>query len=751
MAVVENQVDCVEVFPISGIEKPLAYSVPESLGNWIQVGCLVRIPLGNRTLLGVVTQLGTEQIIPKGKLRPIGQLVYPEPLMTPDLLKLAVWLKSYYASSFESVLEAMIPAAVRKQTTERYISFIKLTKTPSEAELQKLKKKASRQYSICKYLIDSGDEKVLKKEVLENLRLGASTLNSLIDKGIIEELFEKDFREVAIGETADSEKHARSLALNEEQQAAVDDIDQSIGKGEFAVHLLHGVTGSGKTEVFLSAVKKVLDQGGSVVYLVPEVALTPQTVGRIRARLASSGANTVIWHSQLSDGERLDAWMKIVRGEAQVVVGARSAIFAPLKDLKLVIVDEEHEPAYKQGESPRYHGRDVAVYRSMLADAVCILGSATPSLESFYNVSQGKYKINRIKKRVDDRPMPKIAVVDLKPEYLKENGPVHLSHLLVGKMHDCLERKDQCILFINRRGYSSRMLCPECEYIAECPHCSVSLTYHRPQSELRCHICDYRTKAPRSCPKCHSPKIRWRGYGTQRIEDVVGKIFPKARIARADADTMVRKDSIRKTLDKFRAGEIDILIGTQMIAKGLDFPDVTLVGLVDADISMHIEDFRASERTFQLIVQVAGRSGRGKKAGEVVIQTFTPKAKPIQYAVKDDFEGFVDLEFKQRQEYHYPPYTRLVRHIFRGRNPEKVAYHAHSWVEFLKQNISTPLEIRGPAEAPLYKVKDYYRFHIWFFVPSIGSRLSEIQEIRKRFKMDKEIIDVFDSDPVDML
>lgn len=751
MVLGRKESDCVEVYALSGMDKALAYGVPEEMRGEVEIGCLVQVPLLRRKILGVVSKFGTEQKIPKGKLRDIDELIYPEPLMTEDLLKLAKWIQMYYASSPESVFEAMIPAAVRKQVNEKYIVYLRILKELTKEELKSLVKRAPRQASVYQYLFTNRGEKILKKQVLDSLRLGASSVAGLVEKGVVEELLGKSFRGVNLPGTEDSEKHLKLPQLNQEQEKAASDIGVSLEKRKFAVHLLHGVTGSGKTEVFLSAIVRVLERGGSVIYLVPEVALTPQTVGRIRSRLDSTGIKTVVWHSQLSAGERLDAWMSIVRGEAHVVVGARSAIFAPLKNLELIVVDEEHEPAYKQGETPRYNGRDVAVYRAMLSKAVCVLGSATPSLESLYNVAQGKYKLNRIEKRVDDRRMPTIHVVDLKPEYLKEKGQVNLSQVLVGKIHDCLEAKEQAILFINRRGYSSKMLCPECEYLAECPHCSVTLTYHRPERELRCHICDHRKRAPRVCPKCHSSKIHWKGYGTQRIEDVVGKVFPKAKVARMDADTMNRKDQFRLVLDKFRAGEIDILIGTQMIAKGLDFPNVTLVGLIDADISMHIQDFRAAERTFQLVVQVAGRSGRGEKPGEVVIQTFTPQANPIKYAVQSDFDGFLDLELKQRQEFHYPPYRHLIRHVLRGRNPEKVAHFAQQWVDFLEKHLSSPIEIRGPAEAPLQKVKDYYRYHIWFFVPSIGSRLPEIIEIRKRFKMDKDIIDIFDSDPVDMI
>ncbi|GHB91015.1 hypothetical protein GCM10007047_02390 [Cerasicoccus arenae] len=487
-----------------------------------------------------------------------------------------------------------------------------------------------------------------------------------------------------------------------------------------------------------------------MIFLVPEVALTPQTVGRLRARLERDGAKIVVWHSHLSVGERFDAWFELAKGAAQVVVGARSAIFAPVRNLRLVVVDEEHEPAYKQGETPRYHGRDVAVYRAMLARATCILGSATPSLESLYNVQQKRYQLNRLNKRVDDRQLPTVHIVDMRREKLRADGLSSISQTLAEKLVDRFEKREQAILFLNRRGYSNSILCPDCGFTPECPHCAVTLTYHKTDERIRCHICGYFERAPQRCGKCGSVEIRKRGSGTQRIEEVVQKIVPRAKIVRMDTDTMTKKNLFRQILGDFRKGKIDILVGTQMIAKGLDFPNVTLVGMIDADISLHIPDFRAGERCFQLLVQVSGRAGRGDKAGEVIVQTFMPHHEPIQFARRGDFDGYLEVELEQRREFHYPPFRHIVRHLFRGRNPDKVIFYAEKWAELIEEKLEHAVEIRGPAPAPLEKMKDTYRFHIWYFLNNVSKVLPDILALRKTFPMDEDVIDVFDVDPVDM-
>jgi primosomal protein N' (replication factor Y) len=485
---------------------------------------------------------------------------------------------------------------------------------------------------------------------------------------------------------------------------------------------------------------------------VPEVALTPQTVARLRSRLEAiaPGHRVVVWHSHLSEGERLDGWLALATGEARVVVGARSAVFAPVRELGLIVVDEEHEPAYKQDETPRYHGRDVAVMRAKLNGALCLLGSATPSLESFANAQAGKYRLLQLPQRVDDRKLPHIDIVDLKIEAMRQRSLPALSRKLVDAMHSRLEKREQTILFINRRGYSSSMLCTKCGHVEECRHCSIAMTYHRTDETLRCHLCGDSRPAPLRCPQCGAPDIRWKGLGTHRVEEAVRRVLPRARIERMDTDALAKKNRFRQILGDFRAGKIDVLVGTQMIGKGLDFPNVTLVGLVDADISMHIPDFRANERTFQLLVQVAGRAGRGDRAGEVVVQTFTPQAGAIQFSRHADYAGFAETELKLRQEFHYPPYRHLIHHLFRGPNPEKLQFFAEQWAKVVEKEFGDRVELRGPSPSPIEKMKDEYRWQLWYFCASPTRIVPRLAELRAAFAWPDDMTQVLDVDPVNL-
>jgi len=529
-------------------------------------------------------------------------------------------------------------------------------------------------------------------------------------------------------------------------------MDTSLAAGKFSVSLLHGVTGSGKTEVYLRAIDTALKAGGGVIFLVPEVALTPQTVARLRSRLEAIAPlhRCVVWHSHLSEGERFDGWLALATGEARVVVGARSAVFAPVLNLRLIVVDEEHEPAYKQDETPRYHGRDVAVVRAKLNRAVCLLGSATPSLESYANAQAGKYRLLQLRRRVDARKLPHIDIVDLRIEAMNQRGSTALSRKLVDAMHGRLARREQTILFINRRGYSSSMLCTKCGHVEECRHCSIAMTYHRTDETLRCHLCGDTRPAPVRCPKCGAPEIRWRGLGTQRVEEAVRRVLPRARIERMDTDAMAKKNRFRQILSEFRAGKIDVLVGTQMIGKGLDFPNVTLVGLIDADISMHIPDFRANERTFQLLVQVAGRAGRGDRAGEVIVQTFTPKAEAIQFSRQADYAGFAAAELRMRRNFRYPPYRHLIHHLLRGKNPEKLKFFAEQWARLVEKNLGERVELRGPSPSPIEKIKDEYRWQLWYFTNSVTKIVPELAKLRSAFIWPDDITQVLDVDPINL-
>lgn len=741
----------VEVITLSGFDKPLAYKIPLQFRNSIRVGSLVRIPLRRRQELGIIGQIGSNQEIPIGKLKQVIEVVQPYPVLSPDLIQLFRWAQSYYSASAETILEAIIPAAVRRGMQSKRCRHLSIRQMPSDEEWSILKKRAPKQAAMLQY-IRQKSEPVVRADVIKQLNTSGTVCDRLVEKGFLNDESIEEVRVAYDDELSRQETVVGNVAheLTDEQLQCVDSICGSLRQKQFKVHMLHGVTGSGKTEVYLQAIEKVIADGGGVIFLVPEVALAPQTVERVRSRLEARGVNTVVWHSHLSDGERYDAWKALASGAASVVVGARSAVFAPMENLQLIIVDEEHEPAYKQEESPRYNGRDIAVYRAFLNNAVCILGSATPSLESLYNVEKGKYTLDRMLKRVDNRELPKIHVVDMCREGTPEKPESLISQMLAEKLIDRFEKKEQSILFLNRRGFSTSLLCPDCGYVAECKHCSIPKTYHRTDKRLRCHLCGAEEPAPFRCPNCRSENIRMRGKGTQKIEDVVKRILPNARIFRMDADSMVKKNLYREILNDFRIGKIDILVGTQMIAKGLDFPNVTLVGLIDADRSLHIEDFRAAERTFQLIVQVSGRSGRGDRAGEVVIQTHTPHAAPIQFARKSDFDGFQMEELEQRREFQYPPFRHLIRHLFRGRNPDKVSFYIEQWTKLVERELGDQLEIRGPAPAPIEKIRDEYRFQLWYFMPNVSSVINRLAELRGNFKFDKDVIEHIDVDPMNL-
>lgn len=736
---------------LSGFETPLAYAVPPTCTGQVEVGSLVRIPLRRRSELGVVLRFGTDQVVPPGKLKMFYEVVQPYPVLPPDLMALYHWVRQYYCATPEAMLEAMMPVAIRRGMKAKTRRYIVAAKAPTAEELEALEKRAPKQAELLRFLRQQL-KPLPRADILKRMKLSASACEGLVAKGFIRESETEEERIAYDDEISEAETVVPEIRheLTPEQATAVDSIQAAISKSEFATRLLHGVTGSGKTEVYLKAVEQVVATGGGVIFLVPEVALAPQTVGRVRARLEARGVHTVVWHSHLSEGERYDAWKALASGEAHVVVGARSAVFAPVKNLKLLIVDEEHEPSYKQEDSPRYHGRDVAVYRAMINQAVCVLGSATPSLESLYNVERGKYGVDRILNRVDDRQLPKIHLVDMRREDLQGKGASPISRTLADKLIDRFEKREQSILFLNRRGFSTSILCPDCGYVASCEHCSTPMTFHRTDGKIHCHLCGEQREAPLKCPECRSVNIRKRGLGTQKIEDVVQKILPRARIVRMDADSMSKKNLYRKILNDFRIGKIDLLVGTQMIAKGLDFPNVTLVGLVDADRSLHVEDFRAAERTFQLIVQVSGRSGRGDRAGEVVIQTHTPHAPPIQFARQSDFEGFLLEELEQRREFNYPPFRHLIRHLFRGRNPEKITFFVEQWLKRLEDELGEQIEIRGPAPAPIEKIRDEYRFQIWYFAPSAQKIIGPLRKLREGFKMDKDVYDFLDVDPMNM-
>jgi primosomal protein N' (replication factor Y) len=497
--------------------------------------------------------------------------------------------------------------------------------------------------------------------------------------------------------------------LNQAQQQALEQIEARLVASDSTPVLLYGITGSGKTEVYMRAIATALRQGKTALVLVPEIALTDQLIQRFVARFASRIA---VLHSGLSAGERFDEWRRLAGGAARIAIGARSAVFAPLLALGLIVVDEEHDTSYKQEETPRYNARDVAIVRAQQSGAVIVLGSATPALETFYNARRGKYLPLSLPQRVEDRPLPSITVIDQRA-HATPNERV-ISTPLYQAIAACMQRQEQCLILINRRGFAAYLQCRDCGAVPQCAHCSVSLTYHRRDRTLKCHYCDFSQPAPALCPACSSPTLQPFGLGTQQVEEVLHALFPSARLARMDRDTTRAKAAHQRILRTLGSGDIDILVGTQMIAKGHDYPNITLVGVVSADATLAIPDFRAPERLFQLLTQVAGRAGRGEARGQVFIQTYRPEHYSIAFAQQHDFTGFFDDEIQRRQAMLYPPYTRLARLIIDGPDATRVE-EASRWVGTVIEDhlASTPhLTLLGPAEAPLAKIKDRYRWHL---------------------------------------
>ncbi|MDR1458174.1 MAG: primosomal protein N' [Puniceicoccales bacterium] len=729
-----------KVVLFSTVGKSLIYIVRQELVDILKIGMLVQVPLGRNQVQALVLDLIDSDDGYEFELRDISNIVYDVPVVSDDVIALCRWISEYYDASLPSVFECAVPSVLRRNVLSKLSTVVKVVNLLNDNELQKLLRRAPKQHQAYNYLKSAGD--CFKKDLVK--LFSANVVNNLIDKGIFGEEFVNSPR-FALGDDLAEVHNFPAVLLTEAQQRVADDIKNSLNQGLFRTHLLHGITGSGKTEVYLDVMEEVIKHGGDVLYLVPELALTPQTLARIRSRFSAHGV--VLWHSSLSDGERKDSWLAIIGGEARVVVGARSALFVPLKNLRLVIVDEEHDQSYKQGEQPRYNGRDVAVYRAKLRNALCILGSATPSTESYFNVNYKGYKLNELATRIGNRVLPMVHLADRR----YEKGVI--SNLLHDKIFDRLEKGEQVILLLNRRGYAPMALCPSCDYVAGCPNCDISLTYHRSQQLMKCHFCGYAEALRTNCPKCGGLEIFYNGVGTQRLEQIISRMFPRAVLARMDSDVLKKRDEFSTILSQFRKGSVDILLGTQMIAKGLDFPNVTLVGVIDCDISLNVQDFRSMERTFQMIVQVAGRAGRGDAKGEVVLQTFRPECVAIASARVNDFYGFMKSELATRRLFGYPPYRKLVRHVIMARNEVKAEFFAKNWGIFLRKKlVDSSMEMKGPTKCVIEKVNGWYRFAICFFVTgSVSAKVETLRGLRREFHFPKDIREYLDVDPSELV
>jgi len=719
------------------------YAIPDGLP--VVAGCRVKVPLRNRDATGTVLAV-TDSSDLKFKLRPLHSLSDPEPLITPKLLELAQWIARYYGCSIESVIRVLLPESVRtEQNSAKKRKTAVLSSTPDKETLATLERRAPKQFAIVSLLTHAPDHKL----ALTDLGEGASSaVKALVGKGLVT-LITEDVRRDPEADGVDEILPDSELALNAEQQAALDAIVGTIQDpaGKVRNHLLLGVTGSGKTEVYLQATRMALDLGKTALILVPEISLTPQTVRRFRARFAHVQEQVAVLHSNLSQGERFDEWHRIRKGQARIVIGARSAVFAPLPELGLIIVDEEHENSYKQDQVPRYHGRDVAVLRGHFEEATVVLGSATPSLESFQNTHEGKYNLLRLNERADGQGLPLIRVVDMKLESKKQKGrDTFLSDRLRNAIDQRLERGEQSILFLNRRGFARSLQCPACGHVCTCPHCALALTYHRTDDRLVCHICGHQAIVPKRCPECSDRSIILQGFGTQKVEDVFRKVFPAARVARIDADALRKKHALRDMLNAFRAKKIDLLIGTQMIAKGLHFPNVTLVGILNADIGLHVPDFRAGERVFQLLTQVAGRAGRGDLAGEVIVQTFTPHSPSIQFARHHDFDGFADQELEMRRQFHFPPFTRCAVLTSRSSHERRAEFTLQTLHRRLSEDPPSGLELGDPLPSPLVKAHGQFRFQLMLRAPSARSLTRHVQQALDKTSLPEDVTVVFDMD-----
>lgn len=695
------------------------YLIPERLAGQIQVGSQVLAPFRHSIARGYVVGFATHSNC--ASLKEIQEVIGKRPLLTPIVLQLARWMSEYYCCTLEQAIRTVLPCAIRRAGARcRTLLYVEPADSPAKNAM--IDTLTPRRAQLLEQLRTEGAQPMA--DFMRRTRASTNILRQMEKDGLLH------LRRRA-AERNPSEHLAllnilptQPLELFPEQIRALELAKQAIDTHTPPVILLHGVTGSGKTEVYLQAISHALSQGRGAIMLVPEIALTPQTVERFHSRF---GNEIAVLHSHLSDGERHDEWHRIHDGRARIVVGARSALFAPVANLGLIVVDEEHEPSYKQAEAPRYNARDVAVMRGHMEKCAVLLGSATPALESFYNVRRNKYFLCSMPNRVDNRSMPDMRIVDMRVETEREGRLNVFSRALLEAMRQRLENGEQIILFLNRRGFATTVMCPQCGYTAACSQCSVSMTYHRAAAEIRCHICGNSAPSPDKCPECGLPTLKFSGIGTQRIESAVRAVLPQARVRRMDADTTVTKHAYTDILGDFKAGKTDILIGTQMIAKGLHFPGVTLVGVISADSTLHLPDFRAAERTFQLLLQVAGRAGRGDVPGEVIIQTFSPEHPAIQSVRRQDYTGFCDQELEARRELMYPPFTHLICLTFEGTNETAVAAIADRMARRMRKLLHPTILQTGPMPAPLSKIKGRSRQQIILRSVSVKAMTGPLQ------------------------
>lgn len=778
MSVAEIIVDV----PTMQTNRPFEYLIPDALTDVVVSGMRVEVPFGRgkRKIQGFVMSVKAESDF-QGKLKPISRVIDLKPVLSEEMLKLSSWLADRTYSFQISCLQTMLPSVMRAKYKQFVIPLVEndpevqslmsgqtnfeITNQLDDATIRLINKLRKNQKVDIQYVVENKAVQVKRQAVTTDLNIiqlheAKSKLRSNakaqiklltfladnLDKLPIEfNALEKeyDISRAAI-KTAEKNNLVRvvevtklrkpigitpeqttNLALTDEQQVAVDEIDTAIENETLQTFLIEGVTGSGKTEVYLQTIEKALQQDKTALMLVPEISLTPQMVNRVVGRF---GDQVAVLHSGLSNGERYDEWTRIENHDVKVVVGARSAVFAPLKKIGLIIIDEEHEASYKQDDNPRYHARDVAQWRSKINKCPVVLGSATPSLESRARAEKGVYKLIRMKKRINNQTLPHVQIVDMRDA---ENSAVKgdFSPALKNSLQENLDRHDQSIVLLNRRGYSSFMMCRECGFVLKCPNCDVSLTYHKDLGRMKCHYCGHEEAVPNICPNCHSKKIGFYGTGTQNIEQQLKEMYPQARILRMDVDTTRRKGAHAKILQQFGQHKADILLGTQMIAKGLDFPDVTLVGVINADTTLSLADFRASERTFQLLTQVSGRAGRAEKTGHVIIQTYNPDHYAIKDAAKQDYETFFKQEMYLRHQSNYTPYYFTTLVSVANKDEGQTLKQSYWLKKQLQSALSKNAILLGPSPTMITRKQNKYYYQIivkYKHEPELHQRLLEI-------------------------
>ena len=751
--------------PAAQVNRPFDYQVPEAYQDSLQLGMRVQVPFGNRQLLGFVVGIHHTSDF-KGTLKPITAVLDYESFINEELLDLSEHLAQTLHAFRINVLQAMLPAMlkvkyqniflihqpqalsdyqvpsdwlkqsqldkdqveaqlsrkqikqlldqgvlelvyqVQDQTTTKTQTLIELA-MPAESiqqVIQELPARSQKVAQLLSYLLASGQPQWEQQALLAASQVSASSLKTALKHGYVKSEKVSVYRDpLAHLEVEQSQ----SRTLTEAQEAVYEQVAQALEAHQDQTFLLEGVTGSGKTEVYLQLMAKASQMGRGAILLVPEIALTPQMVRQVKSRFQTGVA---VLHSGLTNSQKYDEWRRIIRGQATIVVGARSSIFAPIRDLGLVIIDEEHETTYKQSDTPRYHAKEVAIWRCHYHQAPLLLGSATPSLESRSRAQVGRYQHLRLPERVNGRPLPPVTLVDMTKEMAQQTTD-ELSSVLKDKIADRLAKGQQIVLLLNRRGYASYMLCRECGQVIQCPRCDISLTYHKHEHRLKCHYCDYQSPVPDRCPNCHSDYLRTFGLGTQKIEELLNQHFPTARIIRMDMDTTRKKGQHEALLDSFRCHEADILLGTQMIAKGLDFETVTLVGVINADTALNLPDFRAGEKTFQLLTQVAGRTGRGRFEGEVLIQTYNPDHYVMQLAQQHDYESFFYYEMKRRHLGHYPPYFYTTLITISSKYQAKAQAMSHQVKQALLAS-GAPIEILGPSQGAIARINERYYFQL---------------------------------------